>query len=156
MEVKANVRKLIFLSLLRKTAVREGTQVPFGQLPFLEYVLDHEGCTQQEIAAALHISAPSASVSLSRMEKAGLIVTKQDPRDLRRNCVAVTEEGKRLFGQGKEYMDAFDHKLFADFTQEQLDTLSALLDQMIFNLTGEHTEPTKEVFQKFKQRIGGK
>ena len=65
--------------LNRRTAMESGLFL--GQLPMLEYIWLHDGCTQVEVAQALDVSAASVAVSTKRLQKAGLLVKKTDEKE---------------------------------------------------------------------------
>ena len=88
MELRELVHQLISLSVIHRCRITKNASsvgLYWGQPMLLEYVLEHDTCTQAEIAKALYISPPSVATSLKRMEKAGLIqygfASEQDYED---------------------------------------------------------------------------
>ena len=67
-----------------------------GQLPILEYVLQHDGCTQVQVAQMMHVSPPSIATSVKRMQRSGLLKKTMDEADQRRNHLSVTEKGEKI------------------------------------------------------------
>lgn len=67
-----------------------------GQLPVLNYVREHEGCTQTEIAKCLNVSAASIASSTKRLQKNGMILKKSDQLNLRANMLYLTPKGREL------------------------------------------------------------
>ncbi|HXK77557.1 MAG TPA: helix-turn-helix domain-containing protein, partial [Oscillospiraceae bacterium] len=56
--------------MLRKIKIQSLTgdfSCRFGQFPLLGYVEQHDGCTQQEAAEAMSVSAPAVAVSVKRL-----------------------------------------------------------------------------------------
>ncbi len=60
----------------------------------LRHLSHQDGRTQLELAQLLHLTPPSISVALQKMETSGLIVRVQDQDDLRSTRVFLTETGK--------------------------------------------------------------
>ena len=77
-------KKLHDLEFCRHYVVRRALKdsgVYFGQPPILDYLAKNGTGTQNEIAKALYVSPASVSVSLRRMQKAGLIEKAADETD---------------------------------------------------------------------------
>ena len=49
------------------------TGLTMGQPKVLEYLMEHDGAEQKEIAMGCHVEAPSLTSILNRMERDGLI-----------------------------------------------------------------------------------
>lgn len=102
-----------------------------GQMPILEYVLEHEGCSQASLAQELGLSAATVAVSTKRMERAGLITKTADGENLRCNKLCVTEEGREKARAGQQIARQHNEKVFGVLTEAQQETLCRLLDQLI-------------------------
>ena len=70
----------------------EGRSIPPAHLRALG-MLAHGGATTGELADVFHVSLPSASKTLSALERQGLVLRTRDPRDRRRVRVELTEAG---------------------------------------------------------------
>lgn len=126
-----------------------------GQPPILEYLKLHNGCSQKQMATALQISPASVAVSIRRMEKSGLLQRENSESDLRRNCVLLTEKGERVLSLAHTELNKLDDRLFSDFTDEEIGTLTALLCRCIGNLSDE-ANALPEVFREnFNKDIKG-
>lgn len=135
--ISARLNKL-YLSrrvMLNKQAMAAGLYI--GQLPVLEDIRHHDGCTQQDIARRLQVSPATIAVSTKRMQKAGLIEKKVDESNLRCNSLHVTERGWAYAEQARALFNASDRQLLAGFSNAEMDTLTGYLDRMIKNITGE-------------------
>jgi DNA-binding MarR family transcriptional regulator len=104
----------------------------------LEYVIEHDSCTQKEIAKAMHITPASAAVTLKRIEKSGLIVRTTDANDSRKNHISVTEKGKTALKEFRKICDATDEDMFRDFSLEEREALHQLLVRLHKNLDSEN------------------
>ncbi len=107
----------------------------FNGHPHTLFLLHHHpGMTQRELAQALHVAAPTLSVSVRRMEAAGLVERRPDPSDARCQRLYLTAEGEamdRRCAQGREFlMDA----LYEDFSEEDMRLLGNLLARMTAQL----------------------
>lgn len=140
MELRELVHELISISVIHrcritKSALKVGLY--FGQPMILEYVKDHDRCTQKELAAAMHISAPSVATSLKRIEKAGLVTRTADTDDTRKNHISITEKGENALAEYRKICDAADEEMFRDFSPEERQTLHGLLVRLHKNLDSE-------------------
>ncbi len=140
MELRKLVSELISISAIHRyriTKAASSVGLYFGQPMILEYVLQHDACTQKELAEAMHISAASIAVTIKRIEKAGLIVRTPDETDSRKNHLSITEKGKEAFMEFRKICDATDEAMFRDFTPEERETLHKLLARLHQNLDSE-------------------
>lgn len=127
------------LYLLRRVAVNHGAvegDLYMGQLPILDYIIEHPGCTQKEVADYLQVTPASIALSTKRLQQAGLIQKEVDRENLRRNKLTVTDRGVAAKERFRVLMDSLDQKLFQDFSQEELAALKGLLDRMLNNISG--------------------
>lgn len=156
MELRKLVHELISISVIHRyriTTAASGAGLYFGQPMILEYVKDHEGCTQKELAEAMHISPPSIAVTIKRIEKAGLIVRNPNENDSRKNHLCVTEKGLEALKEFRKICDATDEDMFRGFSPEERETLHKLLVRLHGNLDTEkltceeiHNVLNKEAF----------
>lgn len=140
MELKDLTGKIIKLSLVMKLYSSERLSnlgVHFGQMPILEYIYEHDGCTQIEIADYLNVSPASIALSTKRIEKAGLLVKVTNPDNLRCKNLSLTAKGKLVYKSGHKIRDEQDVQLYSGLSDEELETLNMLLDKMTLNLTKE-------------------
>lgn len=142
MEIKLNdlAGRLYKLNLLRRDFIQESTvdiALYFGQLPILEYVIEHDKCTQKEIADRLSVTPASIAISTKRMQKAGLLEKKVDENNLRCNRLTVTKKGHELSKQYRLKFDEMDKKMFVGFGEDELKQVNSYLSRLIMNITGD-------------------
>lgn len=65
-----------------------------GQALCLRMLAERDGISQRELAGALHLSAPTVTAMLQRMEKVGTIERRPDATDQRITRVHLTPEGR--------------------------------------------------------------
>lgn len=137
MELRELVHELILISVIHryhitKSALSVGLY--FGQPNMLEYILEHDACSQKEIAAAMHITPASAAISLKRMEKSELITRLPDSKDPRKNHISITEKGKSALAEFRKICDSTDENMFKGFSAEEREELHRLLSRLHENL----------------------
>jgi len=90
---------------------------------------------QRQLAADVGIEGATLTHHLARMEAAGLVARERDPHNRRAQVVELTDAGEADFRRLLSRVQAFDRKLGAGFTDDELSTLRALLDRLVANAT---------------------
>lgn len=121
--------------LFQKVASDAGLYV--GQLPIIEYIARHNGCSQVEIADTLHLSPASVAISTKRLQKAGIIDKAVDDANLRSKKLTITDKGLEMSKKCRELFDSLDKRLFATFEESELVQLKGYLDRLIANISDE-------------------
>lgn len=67
-----------------------------AQMFCLSEIAHNDGATQSDLADKLHISRPTLTVMLQKMEKAGMIERRADESDQRYTRIYLTPEGERI------------------------------------------------------------
>jgi DNA-binding MarR family transcriptional regulator len=88
--------------------------------------------TQLYVAAM--ISSGGMTDRLDRLEHAGLVVRRPDPKDRRGKLIVLTEPGKRLIDEAISRHVANEERLLLSLTQAEQETLYALLKKLIAGL----------------------
>lgn len=143
---RAIIGQLNKLHLLHRIYIQRAAarnQTCFGQMPLLEFVMEHESCTQKEIADHLQISSPAVAGSVKRLERDGMVERVADPNDLRCNRLTITEEGKCYVKTLQNSFDGVDALAFRGFKEEECEALFDYLQRLTANLeTDEFRERT--------------
>lgn len=84
--------------------------------------------TQRELQSLLGIQAGSLSELVSRMEKFGVITRAPDEKDRRRIVLRLTDLGRE---RAREPREMTDERLFAALTEEERETLGAMLRKIV-------------------------
>ncbi|MBR5134454.1 MAG: winged helix-turn-helix transcriptional regulator [Clostridia bacterium] len=92
------------------------------------------GMTQKALADAMGVAAPTLSVSVRRLESAGLVERRTDEHDARVQRLFLTAEGEEMDRRCAKGRDFLIDATYADFSDEDMACLSRLLDRMIDNL----------------------
>ena len=105
--------------------------VTMPQLTLLDWVAACSGCGIQEVADGLSLTAPTVSVGVHRLEKAGLLERQPDPQDGRAIQLFLTRQGQALYQQVCAFRRKKMHKLLKHMMPEEKMTLLTLLEQAI-------------------------
>lgn len=105
-----------------------------GQPPILFVLWKEDGKTQKEIADELRLKPSTITVTLKRMEKAGLLERRSDPQDLRITRVYLTEKGYNLQKEVEKALKTFEDDCFKGFTLEERVLLRRFFIQIRDNL----------------------
>lgn len=90
--------------------------------------------SQREIADKIHVTPPSVTVALQKLEKLGYIEKCPDEKDQRIMRILLTESGRELVGQMKGLLDKMEEMLFEGMSAEEKMLLRRLIMQMRNNL----------------------
>lgn len=128
-------RLLSLFERLRKLALdqhplQDGGVTP-PQLALLDRVAASPGCGIQEVASGLGLTAPTVSVSVRRLEAAGLLERRPDPQDGRAIQLFVTAQGQALHERARAFRREKMQRLLADLTAEEEAALLTLLEKAI-------------------------
>lgn len=129
--------QIIHLSKLFRDQLRRASEeagVPGGYRAILMELSHLESATQYELAKRTHLTAPTVSVTLQKMEHDGYITRTPDENDLRQMRVALTEKGKAAEADNRARANALEQTLLAGLSENERTQLSALLSTMENNL----------------------
>lgn len=99
-KVLSALRKMMHVNrqiLLRMMAPEQGGRP--GRAGVLRVLTKHEGISQRELADLLHLSPPTVTTMLQKMEQDALIERWTDETDQRLTRIRLTEEGRRRSDQ---------------------------------------------------------
>ena len=87
-----------------------------------------------QLYEAAMISSGGMTDRLDRLERAGLVIRRPDPRDRRGKLIVLTEPGKRLIDDALSRHVANEERLLLTLSEAEQETLSALLKKLIAGL----------------------
>lgn len=90
-----------------------------GQPPIMGLLYQHDGMSQKEMAGALNLSPATMTVTLKRMEKAGLVRREMDEHDQRILRVHLSEQGKQMWLKSADQIRCVTEELLEGFTPEE-------------------------------------
>lgn len=95
-----------------------------------------EPACSRDIEAAFHLSHPTVSGLLSRLEKKGFITFRPDETDRRCKRIYVLPKGQQLHEAMEELIRENEARLVAGFTPEEQERFSGFLLRAIQNMDG--------------------
>ena len=95
------------------------TGLTLGQPKVLDYLKDHDGASQKEIAAGCLIEAGSLTSILNRMEEKGLIERKMLNGNRRTFHIFMTESGKKNQKLVEEAIKKIEKTAFNGISEEE-------------------------------------
>ena len=90
-----------------------------GQPPIMGLLYQHDGMSQKEMASALNLSPATMTVTLKRMEKAGLVRREMVEHDQRILRVHLSEQGRQMWLKSADQIRAVTEELMEGFTPEE-------------------------------------
>lgn len=93
------------------------------------------GINQRTLVQLTHLTAPTVSVALQKMEVQGLIKREQNPDDMRETMVCITEKGLDFHDFIRRSISETQQQMFSDFTDEETELLRSLLMKIKKNMT---------------------
>lgn len=112
----------------------EGTGIHRAQHRLLMTLSNHCFVSQIELARYLGVSAATIAVSLKAMEKEKLICRRAKQEDNRANFIEITEKGRHIVEDSREYFDMVDEQMYLGFSQEERKQLAEFLDRIYANM----------------------
>ena len=97
----------------------KGSGLTSGQPKVLDYLGDHDGASQKEIAKGCHIESASLTTVLHGMEEKGLIQRRSLHGDRRTSHIFMTDKGKALQKQVAEAFVLMEERAFAGIAEEE-------------------------------------
>ncbi len=141
MNYREMVHKLISTSLIHRYHITKAAQkagLYYGQPMILEYIKEHNFCTQKELADSLHISPASVATSIKRLEKSGFVNRSTDKEDVRKNRLSLTDDGINILKEFRSICDETDKEMFKGFSEEECQLLCKYLQRLYNNLDTEN------------------
>lgn len=106
-----------------------------GQPKVLDYLRDHNGANQKEIAAACHIEPGSLTSVLNRMEENGLIERRMLDGNRRTFYIFMTEKGTQLKDIVEKNFVSIEKKAFRNISSEEqvvfMETFSKIYENLM-------------------------
>lgn len=99
-----------------------------------------EGIAQNELARITHLSPPTVSATLEKMERDGYITREASTSDARRMMVKLTDRGYALDVENQEYAGLLEKRAFAELDAAELCELERMLLKIRDALTDEGGE----------------
>ncbi|MBQ8826962.1 MAG: MarR family transcriptional regulator [Oscillospiraceae bacterium] len=95
-----------------------------------------KGITQSALVKLTHLTAPTVSVALQKMEQQGLIKREQNPEDMRETIVVITEKGEDFHNFIKRSISETQDEMFRGISDDEIEQLRNILLKIKANMTG--------------------
>ena len=111
------------------------TGLTIGQPKILDYLKDHDGAGQKDIAHGCHIEPGTLTTLLNRMEDIGLVERRTLNGNRRSLYVFLTEKGKQQVELVTEAFSAMEEEAFRGMSETEYETLMRLMHQVYENIS---------------------
>ena len=101
-----------------------------SQKRILILLRETKGMTQKELTARLRVQPGSASEVINKLEQAGLILRTPSETDHRTTDIRLTPDGEALAKEASAKRAGRHEQMFAVLSEEEKDTLIALLERV--------------------------
>ena len=125
----------LFMQKVRRECEKSG--ISHGYHKLLMELSHNEGATQLQLVKLTHLSAPTVSVALGKMESEGLVTRQTDPGDMRAVKVFLTDKGSQKVRQVRKTFREADGIVVKGLSEEEIATAMAVLRKMLINLLEE-------------------
>lgn len=115
------------------------TGLTLGQPKILDYLKDHNGVVQKDIAYTCHIEPASISSVLNGMEKKGLITREMCTENRRAFYIFLTAKGEELMHRVDTEFQKIDKNCLSGFSDKEKETLNEFLERIYNNLHSKKT-----------------
>jgi MarR family transcriptional regulator, organic hydroperoxide resistance regulator len=105
-----------------------------GQPRILHRLTKEDGLSQAELGRRCHLEPATVTVTLTRMERRGLVDRRPDPVDHRLMRVFLTDEGLEMNRVLEEMHREIEAECFEGFSDEERGQLAGYFVRMIDNL----------------------
>ena len=113
----------------------KNTGLTIGQPKILDYLKDHDGAGQKDIAHGCHIEPGTLTTLLNRMEDIGLVERRTLNGNRRSLYVFLTEKGKEQVELVTEAFSAIEEEAFRGMWETEYETLMRLMHQVYENIS---------------------
>lgn len=111
------------------------TGLTIGQPKILDYLKDHDGSSQKDIAKACFLEAGSLTTILNKMEEKGLIERRILNGNRRSFHIFMTDEGREKMQLIDRSFSEIEKKALSDVSNEELETFMSVYKKIYKNLT---------------------
>lgn len=127
-----DVSRLFFAKV--RSLEPEGVLSQHSARVILRLLVQNDGRKQNELAREAHMSAPTVSATLRRMEEEGLIERRGCENDARAVGVYLTETGRARHAAMLDMLRSVESVLMQGFDERECELLSDMLERMRGNI----------------------
>ena len=111
----------------------KGTGLTSGQPKVLDYLKDHDGASQKDIAHGCHIEPGTLTTLLNRMEEIGLVERRMLGGNRRSFYVFMTDLGKSKLKLVTDAFSELEEEAFSDISAEDRENFMDLFQKIYKN-----------------------
>ena len=108
--------------------------LPHSSRRLMRILAKCEGVSMIDLVEYTHLSKPTVSLGLKKMEEMGLVTKESDPNDARISKIYLTEKGKGLERQNFENLQSIDRHVMRGLDDDEIKTVTEILIKMRNNL----------------------
>lgn len=112
----------------------KGSGLTLGQPKILDYLKDHNGASQKEIARGCHIEAGSLTSILNRMEEKGMVERRMLNGNRRSLYVFLTKKGEELLNIVTEGFQSIEDDAFRGISSEDKEQFMQIFSRIYQNM----------------------
>jgi len=112
----------------------DDTPLSMGQPKILDYLLEHDGTSQKNIAVGCYIEQPTLTVLLGRMESSGLVERRTKGNNRRTLYVYLTDDGRKYGNRVKEEFAKIEEVAFRGLSGDDKVMIERNINQIFENL----------------------
>lgn len=110
------------------------TPLSMGQPKILDYLLEHDGSSQKDIALGCYIEQPTLTTLLGRMESSGLVERRTKNHNRRTLHVYLTDDGRKYATRVKEEFARIEEAAFGGLSGDDRVLIERNIYQLFENL----------------------
>lgn len=128
--------------LVQKALLEElkDTGLTIGQPKILDYLKEHDGSSQKEIAKACFLEAGSLTTILNKMEEKGLIERRTLNGNRRSFHIFMTDDGKKKQQLVDKVFQKIEKKALADISEDEFEQFISVYRKIYSNLQNKTNE----------------
>lgn len=114
--------------------------LPHSSRRLMRFLSRRDGVSQIELVETTHLSKPTVSLALKKMEELGIVKRECDENDARVSKVYLTEKGKALDEQNFNTLQQIDKFVMRGLSEDEIKTVTEILLKMRENLLSEEND----------------
>ncbi len=118
----------------------KNTGLTIGQPKILDYLKDHDGSNQKEIARVCFLEAGSLTIILNKMEEKGLIERRILNGNRRSFHIFLTEEGKKKQQLVADVFLEIEKKALSNISEKEYEQFISVYQKIYSNLQSKTNE----------------
>lgn len=124
-----NIPLGLYFSIIHRTHMihlnheMKDLNITAGQFPYLIYLSEKEGISQEELASYYHIDKGTVARALKKLEDNGFINREIDSENRRRYILHLTEKGKALVPKIYKVDAEWEKTVYHDFSESEKELL---------------------------------